>query len=283
MDFADGSKLPVDLVVFATGVRPRDELAREAGPSGRRARRRGRRRGLRVSTGSTSAGDVYAIGEVPASRAAPGVSSAPGYTMAEIVADRLLGGSATFPGADTSTKLKLLGVDVASFGDAFADVARRARGCVRRPGGRRLQEARGLRRRADPARRRTRRRRQRLRLAAPDGRPASSAPTRPHGCSPRAPRPRPRRTCPMQPTSAPATTSAQARSAAPSPTRAAPTSPAVKACTKAGTVVRLVPAAGQEAASPPSSRSPVSPSATRCASTSSSPAPSSSTSCACRS
>ena len=40
--------------------------------------------------------------------------------MAEIVADRLLGGAATYPGADTATKLKLSGVDVASFGDAFA-------------------------------------------------------------------------------------------------------------------------------------------------------------------
>ncbi|MFC7740346.1 hypothetical protein ACFQXA_04320 [Nocardiopsis composta] len=38
--------------------------------------------------------------------------------MADTVADRLLGGTATFTGADTSTKLKLLGVDVASFGDA---------------------------------------------------------------------------------------------------------------------------------------------------------------------
>jgi nitrite reductase (NADH) large subunit len=45
---------------------------------------------------------------------------APGYAMAEVVADRLLGGTAVFPGADTSTKLKLLGVDVASFGDAHA-------------------------------------------------------------------------------------------------------------------------------------------------------------------
>jgi nitrite reductase (NADH) large subunit len=44
----------------------------------------------------------------------------PGYSMAEVVADRLLGGSAVFPGADMSTKLKLLGVDVASFGDAHA-------------------------------------------------------------------------------------------------------------------------------------------------------------------
>ena len=43
----------------------------------------------------------------------------PGYASAEVVADRLLGGAAEFPGADMSTKLKLLGVDVASFGDAM--------------------------------------------------------------------------------------------------------------------------------------------------------------------
>jgi nitrite reductase (NADH) large subunit len=127
MDFADGSKLPVDLVVFATGVRPRDELAREAGlPVGERG-------GVvvddacRVSTSSTGGdcstgeGDIYAIGEVACIEGRTWGLVAPGYTMAEIVADRLLGGAATFPGADTSTKLKLLGVDVASFGDAFAE------------------------------------------------------------------------------------------------------------------------------------------------------------------
>ena len=128
MDFADGSKLPVDLVVFATGVRPRDELAREAGlPVGERG---GVvvDEGCRVSTGSTDGdgstdegGDVYAIGEVACIEGRTWGLVAPGYTMAEIVADRLLGGQATFPGADTSTKLKLLGVDVASFGDAFAE------------------------------------------------------------------------------------------------------------------------------------------------------------------
>ena len=45
---------------------------------------------------------------------------APGYAMAEVVVDALLGGPGEFTGADMSTKLKLLGVDVASFGDAFA-------------------------------------------------------------------------------------------------------------------------------------------------------------------
>ena len=115
MDFADGSQLPVDLVVFATGVRPRDELAREAGlPVGERG-------GIVVDDAcATPAADVYAVGEVACIEGRCWGLVAPGYTMAEIVVDRLLGGSATFPGADTSTKLKLLGVDVASFGDAFA-------------------------------------------------------------------------------------------------------------------------------------------------------------------
>jgi len=116
MDFADGSKLPVDLVVFATGVRPRDELAREAGlPLGERG-------GVVVDEAcATAVPDVYAIGEVACIEGRTWGLVAPGYTMAEIVVDRLLGGAATFPGADTSTKLKLLGVDVASFGDAFAE------------------------------------------------------------------------------------------------------------------------------------------------------------------
>src|SRR5690606_33932455 len=46
---------------------------------------------------------------------------APGWEMADVLAKRLSGTEATFTGADMSTKLKLLGVDVASFGDAFAD------------------------------------------------------------------------------------------------------------------------------------------------------------------
>lgn len=116
MDFTDGEKLPVDLVVFATGVRPRDELARDAGfPVGERG-------GVVVDDTCSVAGaeDVYAVGEVACIQGRTWGLVGPGNTMAEVVVDRLLGGEATFPGADTSTKLKLLGVDVASFGDVFA-------------------------------------------------------------------------------------------------------------------------------------------------------------------
>ena len=41
---------------------------------------------------------------------------APGYEMAEAVANGIVGEEQPFTGADMSTKLKLMGVDVASFG-----------------------------------------------------------------------------------------------------------------------------------------------------------------------
>jgi nitrite reductase (NADH) large subunit len=114
MAVADGPDLEADVVVFATGVRPRDELGRAAGLAV------GERGGVVVDESCrTSVPGVWAIGEVACIEGRVWGLVAPGYAMAEIVADRLLGGEATFPGADSSTKLKLLGVDVASFGDAF--------------------------------------------------------------------------------------------------------------------------------------------------------------------
>ncbi|MDQ4032215.1 MAG: nitrite reductase large subunit NirB, partial [Actinomycetota bacterium] len=110
---ADGTELDTDVVVFSAGVRPRDTLAREAGLSV------GERGGVLVDNRCrTYDEDIWAIGECAAVEGRCYGLVAPGYAMAEVVADRLLGGNATFPGADMSTKLKLLGVDVASFGDA---------------------------------------------------------------------------------------------------------------------------------------------------------------------
>ena len=101
--------------MFSAGIRPRDALARAAGLD------LAERGGVLVDEQCrTSDEHVWAIGEC----AAPGGRMyglvAPGYAMAEVVVDALLGGPGTFTGADMSTKLKLLGVDVASFGDAFA-------------------------------------------------------------------------------------------------------------------------------------------------------------------
>jgi nitrite reductase (NADH) large subunit len=112
---SDGTELDTDVVVFSAGVRPRDQLAREVKlPIGERG-------GVLVDDGCRTADEhIWAIGECAAVGGRCYGLVAPGYAMAEVVADRLLGGTATFPGADTSTKLKLLGVDVASFGDAHA-------------------------------------------------------------------------------------------------------------------------------------------------------------------
>jgi nitrite reductase (NADH) large subunit len=110
--FEDGGLVRTDVVVFAAGVRPRDDLARAAGLAV------GARGGVVVDEACrTSDPHIYAVGECAELGGRVYGLVAPGYAMAEVVADRLLGGAATFPGADTSTKLKLLGVDVASFGE----------------------------------------------------------------------------------------------------------------------------------------------------------------------
>ncbi len=112
---ADGTELDLDIVVFAAGVRPRDQLASGAGLAV------GSRGGVVVDDGCrTSDPDIYALGECACIDGRVYGLVAPGYTMAEVLAGRLTGGSASFTAADTSTKLKLLGVDVASFGDALA-------------------------------------------------------------------------------------------------------------------------------------------------------------------
>ncbi len=115
MRFTDAEDLEVDLVVFSAGIRPRDELARTAGLD---VHERG---GVIVDQACrTSDPAVFAIGEVAVAGGRVYGLVAPGYAMAEVVADRLLDGDGAFTGADMSTKLKLMGVDVASFGDAFA-------------------------------------------------------------------------------------------------------------------------------------------------------------------
>jgi nitrite reductase (NADH) large subunit len=116
LEFRDGSYALTDVVVFTVGVRPRDELARNAGlevsPKG----------GVVIDAEcGTSDPRILAIGEVASFDGLCVGLVAPGYAMAEVAATRLLGGAATFPGYDLSTKLKLSGVDVASFGDAFAE------------------------------------------------------------------------------------------------------------------------------------------------------------------
>ena len=116
MRFADESSLETDVIVFSAGIRPRDELARQAGLTV------GGRGGIVIDDACrTSDPDIYAIGECALWQGRIFGLVAPGYQMAEVAARRIAGDAeAVFTGADLSTKLKLLGVDVASIGDAHA-------------------------------------------------------------------------------------------------------------------------------------------------------------------
>jgi nitrite reductase (NADH) large subunit len=116
MAFADGGELDVKMIVVSAGIKPRDDLARACGLTV------GPRGGVVVDDHlRTSDPDIYAIGEVALYGGMIYGLVAPGYEMAEIAAANIAGDERTFQGADMSTKLKLMGVDVASFGDAFAD------------------------------------------------------------------------------------------------------------------------------------------------------------------
>ncbi|MBZ2187783.1 nitrite reductase large subunit NirB [Alcanivorax sp. JB21] len=114
LEFADGETLETDMVLFSAGIRPDDKLARDAGLEV------GERGGIVVNDRcQTSDPDIYAIGEVALWSGRIYGLVAPGYEMARVCAAQLTGdGSRTFTGADMSTKLKLMGVEVGSIGDA---------------------------------------------------------------------------------------------------------------------------------------------------------------------
>jgi len=115
VEFPEGGLLEADIVVLAAGIRPRDELAAAAGIE------LGPRGGIAIDERCrTSADHVWSIGDAATLGGGVWGLIAPGYAQAEVVVDRLLGGEGVFPGVDLSTKLKLAGVEVASFGDAFA-------------------------------------------------------------------------------------------------------------------------------------------------------------------
>ncbi|MCH4562316.1 nitrite reductase large subunit NirB [Halomonas sp. EGI 63088] len=121
MVFQDDKVLETDLIVFSAGIRPRDELARDC------RLEMGERGGVVIDDRClTSDPAILAIGEVALWNNSIFGLVAPGYQMAKAAAATLLASSGeshdeTFRGADMSTKLKLLGVDVGSIGDAHGD------------------------------------------------------------------------------------------------------------------------------------------------------------------
>ncbi|MFA0086252.1 nitrite reductase large subunit [Vibrio sp. 10N.286.49.C2] len=115
MNFADGSHLETDMIVFSAGIRPQDELARQSDIA------IGERGGIVIDNHcQTNIDSVYAIGECALWDNKIFGLVAPGYQMAKIAATHIVNHGQTdaeFVGADMSTKLKLLGVDVASIGE----------------------------------------------------------------------------------------------------------------------------------------------------------------------
>lgn len=142
LEFSDGEALDVDMIIISAGIRPRDDLARQCGLAV------GPRGGIQVDDYlQTTDPDIYAIGECALHNGLVYGLVAPGYEMAETLAwnlthapspsaaparlppqeggtegagdggDHGAGSLRTFRGTDLSTKLKLMGVDVASFGD----------------------------------------------------------------------------------------------------------------------------------------------------------------------
>ncbi|GAA4893897.1 nitrite reductase large subunit NirB [Ferrimonas pelagia] len=117
LQFADGTTLDTDMLVFSAGIRPQDALARQADLA------IGERGGIVIDDHCvTSDPEIYAIGECALWQGRIFGLVAPGYTMAKVAAQHLQGQQdSAFTGADMSTKLKLLGVEVASIGDAHGN------------------------------------------------------------------------------------------------------------------------------------------------------------------
>jgi nitrite reductase (NADH) large subunit len=113
--FTDGTILQADMLVISAGIKARDELAKDCGLD------TGPRGGITVNEKmQTSDPSIYAIGECALYHGAVYGLVAPGYEMAEVAVAQLSTQQKHFSGFDMSTKLKLIGVDVASFGDPFA-------------------------------------------------------------------------------------------------------------------------------------------------------------------
>ena len=121
MKFADDTELETDMIVFSAGIRPYDQLARDADL------KVGERGGIEIDYHcKTSDENIFAIGECAVLGNFIYGLVAPGYRMAEAAVTQLSKEKESFTGADMSTKLKLLGVDVGSIGDSkgMADDAR---------------------------------------------------------------------------------------------------------------------------------------------------------------
>ncbi|MCH6258637.1 FAD-dependent oxidoreductase [Puniceicoccaceae bacterium K14] len=116
LQFSDGSEMKTGMLVLSTGVRPRDELANDAGLTV------GARGGIVVNDQlQTSDPNIYAIGECAMHRGQVYGFVSPCYSMAETLAETLVNKAASYEGSDLSCRLKLLGVEVSAFGENLGE------------------------------------------------------------------------------------------------------------------------------------------------------------------
>ncbi|MGA9639016.1 nitrite reductase large subunit NirB [Flavobacterium sp.] len=117
MMFEGNDLLKVDMLVISAGIKPRDELGRACGLEV------GVRGGIVVNNKmQTSDPSIFAIGEVALYNHMIYGLVAPGYEMADVAAEQIMEGDKTMREViDMSTQLKLIGVEVASFGDPFIE------------------------------------------------------------------------------------------------------------------------------------------------------------------
>lgn len=119
MEFGEYDKIDVDMLVISAGIRPRDELAKTCDL------KMGVRGGIVVNNKmQTSDPEIYAIGEVALLNNMIYGLVAPGYDMAEVAVNQILGNKEIVmpDDIDMSTKLKLIGVDVASYGEPYMPI-----------------------------------------------------------------------------------------------------------------------------------------------------------------
>ena len=110
--FRDDSEIPCDMVVISAGIRPNTDIARISGLNVRR--------GIMVNDDLACRNDpnIYAIGECAEHRNVTYGLVSPLWEQASILADRLTGRApqARYLGSKVSTKLKVMGVDLAVAG-----------------------------------------------------------------------------------------------------------------------------------------------------------------------
>src|SRR5436190_2501987 len=112
VQFKDGTEIPADLVVMAAGIRPNTELAEKIGVHCNR--------GIVVSDTMQTITDprIYSVGECAAHRGIAYGLVAPLFEQGKVCATHLAQfGIGRYTGSQTSTKLKVTGIDLFSAGD----------------------------------------------------------------------------------------------------------------------------------------------------------------------